>query len=250
MPERTPYIAANWKMNKTVAEAAAFVDALLPRIAATRCDVVICPSFVALSEVVERRRGTAVRVAAQNMHEEEWGAFTGEVSAPMLVELDVDGVVLGHSERRQFFGETDEALARKVPAALAAGLEPILCVGESEDARDNGETEAVLERQLQADLAGLEPADLERVVIAYEPIWAIGTGRTATPEQAQEASAFIRDVLRTRGGAGDSIRILYGGSVKPGNAAELLSLPDVDGALVGGASLDPDEFAAIVEAAG
>jgi triosephosphate isomerase (TIM) len=250
MPERTPYIAANWKMNKTVAEAAAFVDALLPRIAATRCDVVICPSFLALSEVVERRRGTAVRVAAQNMHEEEWGAFTGEVSAPMLVELDVDAVVLGHSERRQFFGETDEALARKVPAALAAGLEPILCVGESERARDDGETEAVLERQLGADLAGLEAADLERVVVAYEPIWAIGTGRTATPEQAQEASAFIRDVLRMRGGAGDSIRILYGGSVKPGNAAELLSLPDVDGALVGGASLDPDEFAGIVEAAG
>jgi len=250
MPERTPYIAANWKMNKTVAEAAAFVDALLPRIAATPCDVVICPSFVALSEVVERRRGTAVRVAAQNMHEEESGAFTGEVSAPMLVEVGVDAVVLGHSERRQFFGETDEALARKVPAALAAGLEPILCVGESERARDNGETEAVLERQLQADLAGLEPVELERVVIAYEPIWAIGTGRTATPEQAQEASAFIRDVLRMRGGAGDSIRILYGGSVKPGNAAELLSLPDVDGALVGGASLDPDEFAGIVEAAG
>jgi triosephosphate isomerase len=237
-------------MNKTVAEAAAFVDALLPRIAATRCEVVVCPSFVALSEVVERRRGTAVRVAAQNMHEEEWGPFTGEVSAPMLVELDVDAVVLGHSERRQFFGETDEALARKVPAALAAGLEPILCVGESEAARDNGETEAVLERQLGADLAGLEAAELERVVIAYEPIWAIGTGRTATPEQAQEASAFIRDVLRMRGGAGDAVRILYGGSVKPGNAAELLSLPDVDGALVGGASLDPDEFAGIVEAAG
>jgi triosephosphate isomerase (TIM) len=250
MPERTPCIAANWKMNKTVAEAAAFVDALLPRIAATRCDVVICPSFVALSEVVERRRGTAVRVAAQNMHEGEWGAFTGEVSAPMLVDLDVDAVVLGHSERRQFFGETDDALARKVPAALAAGLEPILCVGESEQARDDGETEAVLERQLGADLGGLEAADLERVVVAYEPIWAIGTGRTATPEQAQEASAFIRDVLRMRGGAGDSIRILYGGSVKPGNAAELLSLPDVDGALVGGASLDPDEFAGIVEAAG
>ena len=250
MPERSPYIAANWKMNKTVAEAAAFVDALLPRIATTRCDVVICPSFVALSEVVERRRGTAVRVAAQNMHEEESGAFTGEVSAPMLVELDVDAVVLGHSERRQLFGETDEALARKVPAALAAGLEPILCVGESEGARDDGETEAVLERQLGADLAGLEAADLERVVVAYEPIWAIGTGRTATPEQAQEASAFIRDVLRMRGGAGDSVRILYGGSVKPGNASELLSLPDVDGALVGGASLDPDEFAGIVEAAG
>jgi triosephosphate isomerase len=250
MPERTPYIAANWKMNKTVAEAAEFVDALLPRIAATQYDVVICPSFLALSEVVERRRGTAVRVAAQNMHEEEWGAFTGEVSAPMLVEIDVDAVILGHSERRQLFGETDEALARKVPAALAAGLEPILCVGESEAARDGGETEQVLERQLQADLANLEAVDLERVVIAYEPIWAIGTGRTATPEQAQDACAFIRDVLRMRGAAADRARILYGGSMKPANAAELLSKPDVDGGLVGGASLDPEEFAAIVEAAG
>jgi triosephosphate isomerase len=250
MPERTPYIAANWKMNKTVAEAAEFVDALLPRIAATRCDVVLCPSFVALSEVVERRRGTAVRVAAQNMYEEEWGAFTGEVSAPMLVEIDVDAVILGHSERRQLFGETDEALARKVPAALAADLEPILCVGESEAARDGGETEQVLERQLQADLAKVEAVDLERVVIAYEPIWAIGTGRTATPEQAQEACAFIRDVLRVRGAAADRVRILYGGSMKPANAAELLSKPDVDGGLVGGASLDPADFAAIVEAAG
>ncbi len=250
MSERTPYIAANWKMNKTVAEAAEFVDALLPRIAATRCDVVICPSFLALNEVVERRRGTAVRVAAQNMHEEDAGAFTGEVSAPMLVELDVEAVVLGHSERRQYFGETDEALARKVPAALAADLEPILCVGESEAARDAGETEEVLERQLQADLAGVESTHLERVVVAYEPIWAIGTGRTATPEIAQEACAFIRDVLRMRGASADKVRVLYGGSVKAANAAELLSGPDVDGALVGGAALDPVEFAGIVEAAG
>jgi triosephosphate isomerase len=250
MPERTPYIAANWKMNKTVAEAAEFVDALLPRIAATQCDVVICPSFLALHEVVERRRGTAVRVAAQNMHEAESGAFTGEVSAAMLVELDVEAVVLGHSERRQFFGESDEALARKVPAALAAELEPILCVGESEAARDAGETEEVLERQLQADLAGVEADDLARVVVAYEPIWAIGTGRTASAEQAQEACAFIRDVLRMRGAAADQVRILYGGSMKPANAAELLAKPDVDGGLIGGASLDPADFAAIVEAAG
>src|SRR5215510_29383 len=149
---RTPYIAANWKMHKTVAEAGEFVDALLPQIAATQSDVVICPPFTALAEVVERRRGTAVKVAAQNMHEEASGAFTGEVSAPMLGELDVEAVVLGHSERRQYFNETDEALARKVPAALAHDLEPILCVGESEEARDGGETEAVLERQLQADL--------------------------------------------------------------------------------------------------
>jgi len=250
MPERTPYIAANWKMHKTVAEAAEFVDALLPRIAATQCDVVVCPPFTALAEVVERRRGTAVRVAAQNMHEEESGAYTGEVSAPMLVELDVEAVVLGHSERRQHFGETDEALARKLPAALAADLEPILCVGESEAARDAGETEEVLERQLQTDLGGLDSAQISRVVIAYEPIWAIGTGRTATPEQAQEVCAFIRDVLRMRGAAADEIRILYGGSMKPGNAAELLALPDVDGGLIGGAGLDPEDFAAIVDAAG
>ncbi len=250
MPERTPYMAANWKMHKTVAEAAEFVDALLPRIAATQHDVVLCPPFTALSAVVERRYGTAVKVAAQNMHEEESGAFTGEISAAMLVELDVEAVVLGHSERRQYFNETDEALARKVPAALAAGLEPILCVGESEEARDGGQTEAVLERQLQADLAGVEPVRLGEVVVAYEPIWAIGTGRTATPEQAQETIAFVRDVLRERGAAADRVRILYGGSVKPENAAELLAQPDIDGALVGGASLDPDDFAAIVEAAG
>ncbi len=246
---RTPYIAANWKMNKTVAEAAEFIDTLLPRIAATQHDVVVCPPFTALHEVVERRRGTAVRVAAQNMHEGESGAFTGEVSAPMLVELDVEAVVLGHSERRQFFGETDEALAKKVPAALAADIEPILCVGETDEAREGGQTETVLERQLQADLAEVSDEDIAKVVVAYEPIWAIGTGKVATPEQAQEACAFIRDVLRARGAAADDVRILYGGSVKPGNAAELLALPDVDGALVGGAALDAEDFAAIVEAA-
>jgi triosephosphate isomerase len=223
---------------------------LLPQIAATQSDVVICPPFTALSAVVERRYGTAVKVAAQNMHEEESGAFTGEISAPMLVELDVEAVILGHSERRQLFCETDEALARKVPAALAAGLEPILCVGETEEARDAEQTEAVLERQMQADLAGVKDTELSQVVIAYEPIWAIGTGRTATPEQAQEAVAFIRDLLRARGAAADQVRILYGGSVKPGNAAELMAQPDIDGALVGGASLDPGDFAAIVKAAG
>jgi triosephosphate isomerase len=247
---RTPYLAANWKMNKTVAEASEFVDALLPRISATQHDVVLCPPFTALAEVVQRRYGTAVKVAAQNMHEEEAGAFTGEISASMLVELDVEAVILGHSERRQYFGETDEALARKVPAALAAGLEPILCVGESEAARDGGETDEVLERQLQADLANVDSIDLARVVIAYEPIWAIGTGKVASAEQAQEACAYIRDVVRMRGGVVDDLRVLYGGSVKPANAAELLALPDVDGALVGGAALDPEDFAAIVEAAG
>jgi len=250
MPSRTPYLAANWKMNKTVAEAAAFVDALLPRIAATQHDVVICPPFTALSAVVERRYGTAVKVAAQNMHGEGSGAFTGEISAPMLVELDVEAVVLGHCERRQLFGETDEALARKVPAALAAGLEPILCVGETDEARDAGQTEAVLERQLQADLADVASTDLASVVIAYEPIWAIGTGRTATPDQAEEAIAFIRDVVRRSGAAADELRILYGGSVKPENATELIGREEIDGALVGGASLDAGSFAEIVEAAG
>jgi triosephosphate isomerase len=237
-------------MHKTVAEAAAFVDALLPRIAGTASDVVVCPPFTALGDVVERSRGSALRVAAQNMHEDESGAFTGEVSAPMLVELDVDAVVLGHSERRQHFGETDEALARKVPAALAAGLEPILCVGESEEAPDAGQTEAVLERQLRADLERVDAEDLGRVVIAYEPIWAIGTGRTATPEQAREACSYIRDLLAMRGGPVDRLRILYGGSVKPDNAGQLLGQEDIDGALVGGASLDPDDFASIVAAAG
>jgi len=250
MPDRTPYLAANWKMNKTVAEAAAFVDALLPRISATQHDVVICPPYTALTAVVERRYGTAVKVAAQNMHEEDAGAFTGEISAPMLVELDVEAVILGHSERRQVFGETDEALARKVPAALAAGLEPILCVGETEEARDGGRTNAVLESQLEADLAAVDAAEIARVVVAYEPIWAIGTGRTATPAQAEEAIAFIREVLRRRGAAADEVRILYGGSVKPENAGELLGRVEIDGALVGGAALDPDDFAAIVDAAG
>jgi triosephosphate isomerase len=236
-------------MHKTVGEAAQFIDALLPQISGTSNDVVICPSFVALREVVERSRGSAVRVAAQNMHEDDSGAFTGEVSAEMLVDAGADAVILGHSERRQLFGETDEALSRKVPAALAAGLEPILCVGESEEARDAGQTEAVLERQLQVDLVDLDVDDLPKIVVAYEPIWAIGTGRTATPDQAQEAIASIRDVLREKGGEADAVRILYGGSVKPGNAAELMSQPDIDGALVGGASLDPGDFAAIVGAA-
>ena len=244
-------MAANWKMNKTISEAEAFLDAFLPSApGANGPEVVVCPSFIALRASAERCSGSAVRIAAQNMHEEDSGAFTGEVSAPMLLEAGVAAVVLGHSERRELFGETDEALARKVPAALAAGLEPILCVGETEQARDAEQTEAVLERQIAADLEAVEGAHMDRLVIAYEPIWAIGTGRTATPGQAQEALAFIRDLLRARGGDADRVRILYGGSVKPGNAAELMAEADIDGALVGGASLDPGDFAAIVAAAG
>jgi triosephosphate isomerase (TIM) len=251
MPDRSAYLAANWKMHKTTEEAERFLGEFLPRVSESGPEVVICAPFTSLRAAVELCFESPVRVAAQNMHEAEEGAFTGEISPPMLLDLGVDGVILGHSERRQYFAETDEALARKVPAALGAGLEPILCVGENEAQRDGDETEQVLTRQIQEDLADVPDARLSEVVIAYEPIWAIGTGRTATPQQAQEAIALIRRLIDARSDtAAAAIRILYGGSVKPDNAAELISQPDVDGALVGGASLDPGDFAAIVEAAG
>jgi triosephosphate isomerase (TIM) len=251
MPERRLLIAANWKMNKTIEDAEAFLADFLPSAPGpSGPKVVLCPSFLALKAAVEHCAQSAVRVAAQNMHEAESGAYTGEVSALMLREIGVQGVILGHSERRQLFGETDEALARKVPAALEAGLEPILCVGETEGQRDAEETEAVLRQQLGSDLHSVDGPLLERVVIAYEPVWAIGTGRNATPEQAQEASSFIRELLRRRDdGAAERVRILYGGSVKTDNAAELLAQPDIDGGLVGGASLDPDQFLEICRAA-
>jgi triosephosphate isomerase (TIM) len=242
--------AANWKMNKTVEESERFLAEFLPSIPDSGAEVVICPPFLSLKAAVEHCAQSRARVAAQNMHQEAEGAFTGEVSAPMLVELGVEGVILGHSERRQYFGETDEALARKVPAALRAGLEPILCVGESEAQRDSDETDPVLTRQIEADLADVPDDSLADVVIAYEPIWAIGTGKTATTAQAQDAIALIRGLIEARSAdAAAAIRILYGGSVKPDNAEELVSQPDVDGALVGGASLDPEDFAAIVAAA-
>ncbi len=251
MPDRIPVVAANWKLHKTVAETEAFLDRFVP--AAGELDgveVVICPPYLSLAVAVERVRRSPIRVAAQNVHEQESGAFTGEIAIPMLVELGVSGSIVGHSERRQLFCETDEALARKVPALLDAGLEPILCVGESEAERDAGEMEAVLRRQLEADLVDVPAGGLGRVVIAYEPIWAIGTGRTATPEQAQEACAFVRAVVGERDVAvAEAIRVLYGGSVKPGNAAELFSSPDIDGGLVGGASLEPGDFLAICRAA-
>jgi triosephosphate isomerase (TIM) len=254
---RTPLIAGNWKMHKTEQEAETYIQGLLPRLSSVeRVDVAICVPFTDLRAMVDSARGSRVEVFAQNMHEEAEGAFTGEVSAAMLAEIDIDGVVLGHSERRTLFGETDRALALKVPAALKAGLTPILCVGESEEERDSGDTERKLRHQIHEDLAAVAAEDLHRVVIAYEPIWAIGTGRVATPEQAEEAIAFIRALLSDRSVApgGDpetaaTMRILYGGSVKPENAGELLALPDVDGALVGGASLQPESFAAIVAAA-
>ena len=247
MPERTPMLAANWKMHKTIEETERFLSEFLPGLPPDGPEIVICPPFLSLKATVEHCAQSRVKVAAQNMHEADSGAFTGEVSAPMLLEVGVDGVILGHSERRQHFAETDEALARKVPAALEAGLLPILCVGEKEAERDAGEMEAVLRRQVEADLAEVDSGRLAEVVIAYEPIWAIGTGRTATPEQAQDAIALIRELVSARdSGAGAAIRILYGGSVKPDNAAELVCEADVDGALIGGASLDPADFLAII----
>ncbi len=249
---RTPFIAGNWKMNKTVAEAEAFIQALLPRVSSVdRTDVAICPSFLALGPMVDSTRGSRVQVYAQNMHHADEGAFTGEVSPPMLTELGVHGVILGHSERRELFGETDKALALKVPAALDAGLVPILCVGETEDEREGGETERKLRHQIREDLGRVSTDRLGDVVIAYEPIWAIGTGRAATLEQAEEAIAFIRALVGDRDREqAQRTRILYGGSCKPENAGELIALPDVDGALVGGASLDPDSFARIINAVG
>jgi triosephosphate isomerase len=248
---RTPFIAGNWKMHKTIAEAEAYIAALLPAVSSAEgVDVAICPPFTALQAMVESARGSRVQVYAQTMHEAESGAFTGEVSAPMLAEIDVAGVVLGHSERRELFAETDRALQQKVPAALAAGLVPILCVGETEDERERGDTERKLRHQVQEGLEKVPDERLADVVVAYEPIWAIGTGRVATPEQAQDAIAFVRALVEDRDKeAGQAVRILYGGSLKPENAGELLGLPDVDGALVGGASLDPESLAAIVEVA-
>jgi triosephosphate isomerase len=251
MSDRTPLIAGNWKMHKTVEQAEEFIQGLLPRVStADGVDVAICPPFTALQAMVDSTRGSRVGVYAQNMHHADSGAFTGEVSPAMLNELDVGGVILGHSERRQLFGETDKALALKVPAALAAGLQVVLCVGETEEERENGNTERRLRHQVQENLARLDVERLGEVVIAYEPIWAIGTGHVATSEQAQDAIAFVRALVADRSREqAERVRVLYGGSVKADNAAELLACPDIDGALVGGASLEAESFAAIVDAA-
>jgi triosephosphate isomerase len=225
-------IAGNWKMYKRSAETAGFCIELKSRLADLEgVEVAVCPPFTSLAVAVQMLAGTDIAVAAQNVHWELEGAFTGEVSAPMLRELGVYGAIVGHSERRQLFCETDETVAKRARAALDAGLSVIACVGETEAEREAGETEAVLRRQLSV----LEAED--NLVVAYEPVWAIGTGKTATPEIAQEAHAFIKGLV--------DVPVLYGGSVKPENAAELLGQPDVDGALVGGASLDVESFAAI-----
>ena len=251
MSTRIPLIAGNWKMHKGRGEAFDYASEIASAVGGLDAvDIAICPSFTAIDAMVDSTRGSRVEVYAQTMHQAEQGAFTGEISAAMLAELDVHGVVLGHSERRALFGETDRALALKVPAALEAGLKPILCVGETEEERERGDTERRLRHQVQEGLEKVPTERLGEVVLAYEPIWAIGTGLVATPEQAQDAVAFCRLLVADRSKEqAERTRILYGGSMKPDNADELLALPDVDGGLIGGASLDPQTFAAIVAAA-
>ena len=246
---RTPFIAANWKMHKTVAEAMAFAAAFRARMETVRAaEVVVAPPFTALHAVAAALDGSRVGVAGQNLHAAPQGAYTGEVSAGMLREAGAGYVLIGHSERRQLFGETDETVNAKLHAALGAGLAPILCVGETLDERDSGRMFPVLNRQIAGGLAGVDAAQAASLVVAYEPVWAIGTGRNALPAQAQEAHAHIRQRVAHALDAGTAAgcRIIYGGSVKPGNAGALAATPDVDGALVGGAGLDPDSFAAIV----
>jgi triosephosphate isomerase len=250
---RKKIVAANWKMNMMQAESARFVESLLLEIGdVADVEVVIVPPFTAIAKVMEALGNAQnIKVGAQNMHWERSGAFTGEISAALLRDLFVHYVVLGHSERRRLFGETDEIVNRKVRAAHEASLRPIVCVGETLKQRDRGNVDKILSIQLRSSLAGLGPKELQETVIAYEPIWAIGTGRNATPEQAQEAHAFLRHTLRDMADdtTAERVRIQYGGSVKPENARELMSQPDIDGALVGGASLDPRSFAQIVNAA-
>ncbi len=246
---RTPFIAGNWKMFKTKAEAAAFAEEFKGLYQGTDVKAAICAPFTDLDTLVEAFRGTGIGVGAQNVHFEPSGAYTGEVSVGMLEEIGVDYCIVGHSERRQYFAETDETVNLKLKALLAGPIQPIMCVGESLEQRDAGELFDVVRRQLTDGLAGIPEADIRRVVIAYEPIWAIGTGRTATPEQAEEMCAFIRQVLIELYGedAADEVILQYGGSVKPANATEIMNMDEIDGALVGGASLKPADLMAIID---
>jgi len=246
---RRPVIAGNWKMYKTQAESRAYFSALAPLVqGCVHCDIIVVPPFTALAAAVEAVKGTPISIAAQDMHGEPEGAFTGEVSAAMLVDAGCRAVIIAHSERRQFFGETDERANKKIKAALAAGLTPILCVGELLAEREAGKTEEVLECQFSGGLAALTGAEFSRIILAYEPVWAIGTGRTATPEMAAEAHRFLRQEAAAsftpERAAG--LRILYGGSVKPDNIKGLMAQVEIDGALVGGASLNAVAFASIV----
>lgn len=249
---RKKIVAGNWKMNMTVAEAGALVSGLKLELSNFReVEVVVCPPFTALASVSQALQGTNMDLGAQNMHWEKSGAYTGEVSPEMLRELFCHYVILGHSERRTYFGETDEIVNRKTKAALAWGLHPIVCVGETLTQREAGEVEQVITTQVRGSLAGLSAREILDTVIAYEPVWAIGTGKTATSAQAQDVHALIRKVLAGMfdEAVAQGVRIQYGGSVKPANAKELFSMPDIDGGLIGGAALKADSFVAIVKAA-
>ena len=247
---RTKIVAGNWKMNKTASETAALIEGIKNEVAGiSNVDVVVCPPFTGLKDAAAACAGSNVKLGAQNVHWETAGAFTGEISAAMLKDLGVEYVIIGHSERRQYFGETDDTVNKRTKAALAAGLIPIVCVGETLEERDAGNMESVVVSQTKAGLADLGDG-LSKVVIAYEPVWAIGTGRTATPAQAQEVHALIRRTLAeiAPGDVANALRIQYGGSMKPENAKELMSQPDIDGGLIGGAALKADSFAAIIKA--
>ena len=246
---RKPIIAGNWKMNNTIAATKALITDLLPLVKDAKCDVVICTPYTDLATAVEMTKGSNVKVGAENVHWAEKGAFTGEISADMLLELGVEYVIIGHSERRQYFGETDQTVNMRVKTALAKGLKPIVCVGETLEEREGGKVEEVLVRQTTEALKDVASADLDRVVIAYEPVWAIGTGKTATAEVANDTIKIIRDTVRNlycANCAENKVRIQYGGSMNPKNVKELMAMPEIDGGLIGGASLKAGDFSLVV----
>jgi len=245
---RKPIIAGNWKMNMTPSQAKELVTALIPLVKDAACDVVVCPPYVDIALVAELVKGTNIQVGAQNIHWAEKGAFTGEISAAMLKEAGAAYAIIGHSERRQYFGETDETVNSRTKAALAAGIVPIICVGESLEQRENGETDAVVSGQVKADLADIPGEAVAGLVIAYEPIWAIGTGKTATDEQANETIGLIRETIASLYGqaVADQVRIQYGGSMNPKNVKGLMAQAQIDGGLIGGASLKASDFAQVV----
>lgn len=244
---RKPIIAGNWKMHKTIAEALEFVNEVKDRVNNDKVEAVICAPFTLIKDLKQATKGTNIKIGAQNMHFEEKGAFTGEISPLMLKELDMDYVVIGHSERRQYFNETDETVNKKVLKALEVGIDPILCVGETLEEREAGNTKDVCKVQVEKALENVSKEDLAKVVIAYEPVWAIGTGKTATSEDANDVIAYIREVVANLyGELANEVRIQYGGSVKPSNVAEIMNQSDIDGALVGGASLEANDYVELV----
>lgn len=245
---RTPIIAANWKMNNTVKESKALLAELLPKISGSACEVVLCVPFTNIASVKKMIKNTGIKLGAQNVHFAEKGAYTGEISAQMLKEQKVEYVVIGHSERRQYFAETDESVNKKIAACLSNKLKAIVCIGETLEERESGKTQDVLFTQITEGLKGYKSKDFDKIVIAYEPVWAIGTGKTATAEDANETIAYIRQVIKKKFSAkiAEKVRIQYGGSMNPKNAAQLMAMEEIDGGLIGGASLKAEDFAAVV----